>query len=113
MEVINRTNAEIQLHQHAKFNTLDYDLWVKTQQVINGLPFAVKAHHVKIHRDDVTKLDDLSTEAYWNVMINRKAKRYREQNQYILPAHFIRASTKALSELTICLFWAQLRRPSR
>ena len=93
MEVINRTNAEIQHHQHTKFNTLDYDLWAETQQVKKYLPFAATAHHIKKHQDDATELEELSTEAYWNVMMDRKADRHRERNQYNLPAHLFSAST--------------------
>jgi len=67
MEVINRTNQGIQRHQHSKFNTLDYDLWAESQEVIDGLPCTITAHHVKSHQDDKIDLEDLTTEAYWNV----------------------------------------------
>jgi hypothetical protein len=79
-EVIDRTNQVIQQHNHSQFNTLDYDMWAESQVVIKGLPCTITAHHVKSHQDDHIELDDLTTEAYWNVMMDRKCERHREQN---------------------------------
>ena len=49
MEVIHRTNRAIQQCQHAKFNTLDFDLWAESQHLIKELPPSVSAHHIKSH----------------------------------------------------------------
>ena len=96
MEVISRTNSPIQNQQHIKFNTLDHDLWAESQQVIDGLPCVVTSHHVKSHQYDSKELEDLSTEAYWNVMMDRKAECHREHNLYNLPATFLTTSAISL-----------------
>jgi len=95
-EVIDRTNQVIQQHNHSQFNTLDYDMWAESQVVIKGLPCTITAHHVKSHQDDHVELDDLTTEVYWNVMMDRKAERHREQNLYNLPSQLLKSSTIAL-----------------
>jgi len=41
-------------------------------------------------------MDDLTTEAYWNVMMDRKAERHRERNLHNVQPHFMRTSKVAL-----------------
>ena len=96
MEVINRTNGAIQQHQHAKFSTLDFDLWAESQHLINGLSPSISVHHIKSHQDDTTDMDDLTTEAYRNVMMDRKAERHRERNPHNIQPYFMRTSKVAL-----------------